>query len=142
MKSKLHQELQEKAKNYLYDKSYWITRIETPVPIGVCDVWGIKSDSGNYETIAIEVKVSRSDFLKRRSKYKQFSSNMANRHYFLCPPDLIKPNEIDFRWGLLWWDGNGKIINKKQAEFIEMTDRQKLWVLVQFLSSKLNKIKA
>lgn len=138
--TKLHRELQEKAIDYLYNKSYWITRMECPVPIGYCDVWGIKSNAGDYETIAIEVKISRNDFLSRSSKYKQLSNSMANRHYFLCPTGLIKPDEIKPEWGLLWWDGEGRINNKKQAKFIEMTDRQKLWILVQFLSSKLNKI--
>ncbi len=140
MKSELHQKLQNRAQKYLWDKSYWITRQETPVSIGYCDVWGMKSDVDNYTTVAIEVKVSRNDFLSRSQKYKEKSSSMANRHYVLCPPGLVFPDQIDIRWGLLWCNGEGRIVNKKQAQFVEMTDRQKLWILVQFLSSRMNNI--
>ena len=64
---------------------------------------------------------------------------MANKHYILCPNDLIQPDEVHPKWGLLWYNGN-RIKNKKQAKFVEMTDKQKLGVLVHFLCSKLNKI--
>ena len=138
MKSKLHQELQNKAIGYLHDKNYWITRQEVPVSTSICDVWGITSASGNYATIAIEVKISRSDY--RTNKYKELSSAMANRHYIFCPSGLISPDEIDSRWGLLWWNGN-RIINKKQAQFLAMSDKDKLLILMAFLSSKLNKNK-
>ncbi len=142
MKSKLHQDLQDKAQSYLLDKSYWITRVETPVSIGICDVWGMKSEVGNYDTIAIEVKISRNDFGK--NKYKEASSvngnPMANRHYIMCPTNLVKPSEICPSWGLLYWDGVGRIKNMKQAQFVEMSDRQKLYILTNFLASKQNKI--
>jgi hypothetical protein len=140
MKSELHQKLQNKAVRYLWDKNCWITKQEVPVYPGVCDVWGIKSDR---ETYAIEVKVSKNDGRSHSQKYKEYHSGMANYHYIMCPPGILFPDQIDDKWGLLWYSGEdkeGKIVNKRQASFCEMTDRDKLRVLIEFLSSKMNKI--
>ena len=142
MKSKLHSDLQEKARNYLLDKSYWITDVEVMAGNygSICDVWGMRSEIGNFETCGIEVKVSRADFKKNKPKeYRTESCPMANRHYILCPTGLIKIDEVHPKWGLLWWGGN-RIVNKKQAGFVEMSDRTKLSVVVHFLCSKLNKV--
>ena len=140
MKSEEHQKIQEKAVNYLLDKSYWITKMEVPCRGIIADVWGMKSENGNFETAMIEVKVSKADF--RNNKYKEARTeedSMAERCYILCPSGLIEPKEIHPKWGLLWY-GDERIKNMKQAEFVVMTDRQKLEVLVRFLASKLNKI--
>jgi len=143
MKSKLHSELQEKARNYLLDKSYWITDVEVNCGYyGIYDVWGIKSEVGNYKTMGIEVKVSREDFKKNRFKeaiIERRSDVVANRNYILCPIGLIQKEEVHKEWGLLWFNGK-RIKNVKKAEFIEMTDKKKLSILVRFLCSKLNKI--
>ena len=90
--------------------------------------------------MAVEVKVSKADF--RNNKYKEFNTEtnpMANKHYILCPNGLISPKEVHPKWGLLWYGGD-RIKNMKRAEFIPMTERQKLVILVRFLASKLNKI--
>jgi len=61
--SKLHLELQNHAQGYLYNKNYWICGLEVPMPVGVCDAWGMKRTYGKdqtFETLAIEVKVSSS----------------------------------------------------------------------------------
>ena len=138
MKSALHTELQNKAQQYLLDKSYWITNVEMNIDYArICDVWGMKSD---YDTCGIEVKISRADF--KNNKYKEFSTEynpMANRHYILCPAGLIQSDEVHPKWGLLWWNGK-RIINKKQAIYIKMRDRKKLSVLLHLLCSKANKL--
>lgn len=136
-KSDLHNTLQKKARDYMRVKSYWINALEMPMPLGVCDVWGL-SRSQNYETMLIEVKISKSDFHSRSQRYKENNSeNLANRCYILSPTNLIKPEEVHEEWGLLWWNGK-RIVNKKQAKFIEITDRQKLEILIHFLSSGIN----
>lgn len=140
MKSQQHQELQDKAKNYLHNKGYWICGTEVPMPVGVCDAWGMsRAGAGSmYETMAIEVKVSRTDFRSRSQKYKEFSSfPLGNYQYVLCPKGLILPQECHSEWGLLWRD-KGRIVNKKKAPRMEMTAEQKLKVLIYFLNNGAN----
>ena len=138
MKSELHSKLQDRAMDYMLAKSYWVKAIEMPTLGGIIDAWGL-SRSQNYETMAIEVKVSRSDFRSRSQRYKEYNSGaFANRCYILCPANLIKPEEVNPYWGLLWYEDGKKLINKKQPTFLEMTDRQKLVALIHFLSSGRN----
>ena len=137
MTSDLHKELQSKARVYLLNKGYWICGIEVPMPVGICDAWGM-SRVDNYETMAIEVKVSRTDFRSRSQKYKEFSSfPLGNYQYVLCPSGLISPEECHKEWGLLWWDGK-RMVNKKKAQRIDMTADQKLQVLLYFLHNGAN----
>ena len=141
MKSELHSRLQDKAFDYLLAKTYWVRAVEMPTLGGIIDAWGL-SRSQNYETMAIAVKVSRNDFRSRSQKYKEHNSGaIANRCYILCPANLIKPEEVNPYWGLLWYKKGEKLMNKKQPTFLEMTDRQKLSALIHFLSSGVNKPK-
>lgn len=138
MKSDLHQKLQERAREYLLNQSYWITAIEMP-SVGICNVWGLSRSLG-YITKAVEVKVSKQDFRSRSQKYKEaniFVNPLANTNFILCPANLIQPNDVKVGWGLLWWNGK-RIVNKKQAKFIEQTDRQKLEILINLLENRVN----
>lgn len=138
MKSELHSKLQDKAMNYLLAKSYWIKAVEMPTPVGIIDVWGL-SRACDFATMAVEVKVSRNDFRSNSQKYKnQRPSHIANSCYILCPAELIKPEEVNEDWGLLWYQEGKKLVNKKQARFVEMSDRQKLEILIYFLHSGVN----
>lgn len=136
MKSSKHSELQTIGKGYLLQKNYWICGKEVPMPAGICDVWGM-SRSQNYETMAIEVKVSRPDFRSLSQKSKEMYSVLGNYQYILCPAGLIQPEEVHANWGLLWEIG-GKIKNKKKAVRIEMTAEEKLHVLIYFLHNGRN----
>lgn len=141
MKSKLHLKLQYKAIDYLLAKSYWIKTIEMPTPNGIIDVWGL-SRSNDFKTIAIEVKVSRNDFKSHSQKYKEYNSGLiANECYILCPEGLIKLDEVNPYWGLLWYKEGKKLINKKKPSFLEMSDRDKLEIMIYFLSSGINQPK-
>ena len=137
MKSDLHQKLQDKAQAYLLNKGYWICGQEVPMPVGICDAWGM-SKSRDYNSMAIEVKVSRTDFRSRSQKEKEFSSfPLGNYQYVLCPEGMIQPEEVHAEWGLLWWNGE-KIRQKKKAPRIEKTAEQKLQVLIYFLNNGMN----
>src|SRR3990167_6730505 len=104
-RSDLHKELQVKAKYYLLNKGFWICGEEVPMPAGVCDAWGM-SRADYLETMAIEVKVSRTDFRSRSHIFKEnLPYPMGNFQYVLCQADLIQPHEIHEKWGLLWWNG-------------------------------------
>ena len=146
MKSKLHSKLQDRAMDYILAKSYWVKAIEMPTPAGIIDVWGL-SRVCDYATMAIEVKVSRNDFRSLSQKLKEQTINykgtfhFANSCYILCPAELIKPEEVNENWGLLWYQEGKKLVNKKQPRFIEMSDRQKLEILISFLDSGINQPK-
>ena len=141
MESEQHKQLKERAAQYLYDKSHWIIRPEVNCGYyGNYDVWGIKRD---LITTGIEVKVSRQDF--RNNKYNEayidnFDEEIipANFNYILCPEGLLQPEDMHPKFGLLWFNGE-RIVNKKKAEFIKMTSKRKLQIVMLFLSSKLNK---
>lgn len=154
MKSDLHQQLQNKAQLYLMNKGFWICGQEVPMPVGVCDAWGLNHSSGfaGYSTslegrkvetrvfdcMAIEVKVSRSDFRSRSQKYKEASDfPLGNFQYVLCPAGMIQPDECHAEWGLLWWTGE-RIVNKKKAPRLDMTAEEKLRVLIYFLNNGFN----
>ena len=141
MKSDLHKELQEIARNYAITKTYCLCGEEVPMPLGICDVWGM-SRSLNLKTMAIEVKISKADFRSRSQKFKEVGGYLGehilgNYQYILCPANLIYPEEIHERWGLLCWNGK-RIINKKPAPELAMTDEQKLKILLYFLNNGSN----
>lgn len=141
-KSELHSDLQFCAERYLRNKQYWICGQEVPMPMGICDAWGMTSNNGypQNETMAIEVKVSRSDHRSKSQQYKENNPRpLGNYQYILCPKDLIRPEEIHEEWGLLWYDEEkDRIYNKKKAPFLEMTAEQKLEVLIFFLDNGIN----
>lgn len=73
------------------------------------DVWG----TNGCQSTMIEVKTSRSDFLKDKEKFYRTHLDHAvgNYRYYLCPEDVIHPLEIPKGWGLLWRvDGAIKLV--------------------------------
>lgn len=155
MESDAHRDLKNRANAYLMNKGYWICGVEVPMPVGVCDAWGMNHSSGfhsystsakerieqplGFDAMAIEVKVSRTDFRSRSHKYKETSDfPLGNFQYVLCPAGMIQPEESHEEWGLLWGTENGRIINKKKAPRISMTADEKLRVLIYFLHNGFN----
>lgn len=140
MKSDLHQKLQYKGAEYLLNKGYWIRTTEMPTSVGIIDVWGI-SNSNMFETIAIEVKVSRGDYRSRSQKYKEFrADSIANYCYVLCPEYLVGEEKDSPKWGILWWNEKTNRLRLVRApERIEMTDRAKLAVIVSLFENRANK---
>jgi hypothetical protein len=52
----------------------------------------------------IECKASRSDFLadKKKDFRRDPETGMGDWRFFLCPPGIIKPEDLPDGWGLLW----------------------------------------
>lgn len=59
------------------------------------------------QSILIEVKVSRSDFLSDKKKPHR-AKGMGNWRFYCCPKGLIKINELPAKWGLIYIDEKGK----------------------------------
>lgn len=71
------------------------------------DVIGLQS-GGN--SVLIEVKVSRSDFLADRKKSFRLypEKGMGTYRFYMCPEGLIKPEDLPCNWGLIYVDNLGK----------------------------------
>lgn len=73
--------------------------------------------SSGYSSL-IEAKVSRSDFLcdKNKSFRKCPELGMGNYRFYACPKDLIKPDEIPDKWGLIYVSEKGRCTIIKTPE--------------------------
>lgn len=81
----------------------------------------------------IEVKVSRSDFLRDKKKIvrRYEDVGMGHRRFYLCPDKMISPDEVPEKWGLLYANGRGISIVKEPQKFnIEQCSYQELPLLV------------
>lgn len=83
----------------------------------IADALGFRATVG--KSILIECKVSREDFRKDAQKVfrKLPELGMGDFRYYITPPELIKPEEIPARWGLLY-AGPGQVLMVKKAEKI------------------------
>lgn len=73
---------------------------ETPDAIGFRD----------GQSILVECKVSRSDFLSDAKKLFRRNPEIGVGAYrfYLCPAGLIRPEDLPPRWGLVWVNEKGK----------------------------------
>lgn len=91
-----------------------------------CDYWTMTQYG---ETREFEIKISRSDFLVDAKKEKHKSTDGANYFYYVCPVDLIKKEEVDKRYGLIYVgdDYHGvKVIKKPTRLHYKNFDNWKL----------------
>uniref|UniRef100_A0A6H1ZYP4 Uncharacterized protein n=1 Tax=viral metagenome TaxID=1070528 RepID=A0A6H1ZYP4_9ZZZZ len=82
-----------------------------------CDAVAVGLWNQNAGIIAYEIKISRSDFLSDVAQFQhkhKFILDIANEFYYICPPNLVQPNEVPDRTGLRWAQ-SGRIVTKKQA---------------------------
>src|SRR5699024_2495989 len=77
----------------------------------VPDAIGFKTEFGYRGSIVVEVKTSRADFFADAKKPHRNGSieGMGNWRYYLCPSDLIKPEEIPGKYGLLYVNNRGHV---------------------------------
>lgn len=70
-----------------------------------CDVWA----TNGRESVVVEVKVSRADFLRDRKKRHLQPGNehllSGNFRYYLAPEGVIGEEDLPEDYGLLVWDG-------------------------------------
>jgi hypothetical protein len=75
-----------------------------------CDYWAL---SLNGETREFEIKISRGDYFTDKKKDKHNSTKGANYFYYVCPKGLIKKEEVDPKYGLIYVSDLGVEIVKK-----------------------------
>jgi hypothetical protein len=74
------------------------------------DAIGFRAVYEMTETVVVEVKISRSDFLVDAKKpHRADGSGMGMFRYYMCPEGLIQPDELPVRWGLLWVNSRGHV---------------------------------
>jgi hypothetical protein len=77
------------------------------------DGWGMKPSWVETRCWGYEVKVSRSDFTGDR-KWQHYL-DFCTHFYFVCPANLIRPEELPHEIGLLWSTSTGNRIYQKKA---------------------------
>jgi hypothetical protein len=84
------------------------------------DGWAMRKSWAHPCISGYEVKVARSDFLGDR-KWPGYLK-YCNEFYFVCPPNVIKPEELGKDVGLLYCSANGgRLYTKKKAPFRNIT---------------------
>lgn len=103
-----HRELVEIAYKWLIKRCGFAFKELRSLSNECPDVLGFRS----CESILIECKVSRSDFLADKNKpFRKISCNgMGNYRLYCCPKGLIKKEELPEKWGLVYVNENGKAI--------------------------------
>ncbi|MGH8465703.1 MAG: adenylosuccinate synthase [Pseudomonas sp.] len=83
-----------------------VSEIATGHGVEVPDAIGWRLDA-QAQSIVVEVKVSRADFLADANKphRKDPTSGMGTWRYYMCPEGLIQVEDLPPRWGLLWVKG-------------------------------------
>jgi hypothetical protein len=95
-----HSDLIQIGANWLHKKGHKVVLKElTACTLETPDVLGFKYG----QSFLLEAKCSRSDFLadKRKVFRRSPELGMGNYRSFICPADLIKPDELPEKWGLL-----------------------------------------
>lgn len=82
------------------------------------DAWAINLyPSNNFERVAYEIKVSRSDYLNeiKNSDKRRQALELSNRFYFITPQGLLNKDEIPNECGLMEVDVDSNIKTIKKA---------------------------
>lgn len=79
------------------------------------DAWVMRRSWAHFSTIGYEIKVSRSDF-ERDEKWVEYL-DYCHEFWFVCPPGLIRAEELPKGVGLLWGSVSGeKLFTRTHAE--------------------------
>lgn len=81
---------------HVYDESYW-SNIRT-IDVLVCRNW---SSGVGFQRVAIEVKVSKSDYRNETEIKRAPAERAAHLTYYAAPAGLIEPDTLPEGWGLI-----------------------------------------
>jgi hypothetical protein len=80
------------------------------------DAWAMRRSWAHPCTYGYEIKVSRSDFVRDDKWHAALP--MCNLFSFVCPPGLIRADEVPKEVGVLWASVNGTMMmTKKKAHY-------------------------
>lgn len=102
--SPTHRELCDRAAHWLQSsKNCKLVLVERNSGMGGEEPDAIGWTPCGYSFL-IEAKASRSDFLadKKKPHRKNPETGMGRSRFYLCPKDMIQPEEVPEGWGLLW----------------------------------------
>lgn len=120
---------------------------ENPDAIGWRYGWGLCEYEGS---ILIECKTSRADFKKDFQKKFRLNQHegIGNWRFYMCPTDIIKPDELPEKWGLIYVDEKRrtKIIvnpydtvkNRRINKFSDFNVENERYLLTRWLSKTEN----
>jgi len=93
--------------------------------------------SPGADSVVIECKLTRSDFLRDATKRvrKTSSAGMGRRRYYLCPSGVIQMKDLPGKWGLLWAN-RGQVTVMREARG---HPERNLGAEVRFLSAMLHR---
>lgn len=65
-------------------------------------------------SILVECKASKSDFISDKKKPFRIEPDlgMGTFRFYMCPSNVIKPEDLPPRWGLVWVNEKGKALQK------------------------------
>lgn len=124
-------------KDIIQKLSGWIDNQEYPYQVPNAFIYGWESDYWVLDVKGIakefEIKISRADYFADAKKLKHQQDSGANYFYYVCPKDLIKKEEVDKRYGLIYiWDGGHVSVEKKPRRL-----HDKLFDQWQMLANKM-----
>ncbi len=90
---------------------------------------------GGSTTQLIEVKVLRSDFLSDKRKHWRNIPEYGIGRYrsYLCPENLIKEKDLPDKWGLLFINNKGKIVEVVKPEIQECNHQEEMNLITSIL---------
>lgn len=93
------------------------------------DAWVMPRSWVNHTTIGYEIKVSRQDFLGD-DKWRGYLK-YCHEFYFVCPPGIIQPQELDDGIGLLVCSANAtRLYRKRKARRRDITISSGIWIYI------------
>lgn len=102
----------------------------------IFDAWVMNKSWANAKVTGYEIKVSRSDFLND-TKYRGYL-DYCNSLYFICPPKLILPEEIDKDVGLIYVSKNcTRLYTKKKAPFRDVEIPESIFRYILMCRTKI-----
>lgn len=95
--------------------AYGVTEVDVPFPAGATRrIDALMLDGGTCRT-AIEVKISRADFLRETPEKRGAWERVTDRFVYACPAGLIEADEVPEHCGLWWIGSDQSVVIKSKA---------------------------
>ncbi len=100
------------------------------------DAWVLKRSWAHPLAIGYEIKVSRGDY-EADEKWRGYME-YCNEFYFVCPSNLIQPDELPDDTGLFWLSKTGtRLYKKKKAKYRNLTIPEDLYRYILMWRTKI-----